>query len=244
MGDVILPCSKVMDAPSDYLRLSDQLAVLGRYPDVLYGQHNCRKWEYAIALAAIQDWQDRTGQAYLASSPPHPAVGSIAPLTISDVGGAGSYFWQVLASCTDTPILVVDPVLPVPVPVESPGRRIFPGSLQAYVDLQPAPPCVDILTCISVIEHVAEVRPFLQAAHQLLKPGGLLVLTTDYWDAEGPDVAHFHWMRERIYNAESMRHLLQILRRVGFASFGAADWTYHGAQVYDYSVASLAVVKG
>jgi cyclopropane fatty-acyl-phospholipid synthase-like methyltransferase len=94
-----------------------------------------------------------------------------------------------------------------------------------------------------VIEHVEEIRKFFRACHMLLKPGGLLFLTTDYWDAEGDDTAHFHWMRKRIYNAERMRKLQGDLRELGYASFGQADWAYHGPQVYDYAVCSTAMVK-
>lgn len=36
----------------------------------------------------------------------------------------------------------------------------------------------DLITCLEVVEHVAERGPFLAALHDLLKPGGLLIFST------------------------------------------------------------------
>ena len=109
-----------------------------------------------------------------------------------------------------------------------------------------------MITSISVIEHIPDTaKPghptpltwFLDAAHRLLRPGGLLVLTTDYWDAIGPDTAHFHWMRDRIYNPESLQALERRCRRIGFVPYGGTDRTWHGPQLYDYAMASLVLTK-
>lgn len=37
------------------------------------------------------------------------------------------------------------------------------------------------VTCLSVIEHNVDVERFLDEAHRLLRPGGLLIVSTDYW---------------------------------------------------------------
>jgi hypothetical protein len=74
-------------------------------------------------------------------------------------------------------------------------------------------------------------------------PGGLLFLTMDFWDQPGPDRAHFHWMRKRIFNYGFERAIMEPLLDAGFFWLGDRDLTYHGPQVYDYTFASLALVK-
>lgn len=44
----------------------------------------------------------------------------------------------------------------------------------------------DVLACISVIEHGVDPVRFFTEAHRLLKPGGCLFITTDYW-ADAPN---------------------------------------------------------
>ena len=229
-----LPYSKVCNLPGDAEQLAPFSAMVDRYPDALAGQHAIRRWEYAMALRTIDGWVNGP-----IVHPPYTGD----PLQICDVGGAGSNFWQVLTGVTSEDIIVIDAALTTlpagqVLGIQGTVEEVAAGSAPIARHGQ-----FDILTCISVIEHVEEVRKFFRACHMLLKPGGLLFLTTDYWDAEGDDTAHFHWMRKRIYNDERMRTLLGGLRELGYASFGQADWAYHGPQVYDYAVCSAAMVK-
>jgi SAM-dependent methyltransferase len=46
----------------------------------------------------------------------------------------------------------------------------------------------DAVTCMSVIEHGVPLEPFLTESARILKPGGLLVISTDY-DQEPPDTS-------------------------------------------------------
>lgn len=184
-----------------------------------------------MALYTIQGWQEG-----------RHALDRGNPLQICDIGGAGSNFWQLLTTLTSEPVILIDPDFPEEIEARPQGAPAFRRTIESYA-AQARHDQFDILTCISVIEHVAELRPFFRAARMLLKPGGLLFLTTDYWGAEGPDVAHFNWMRKRIYNQTLLRKLLASLRELGYASFGQADWAYPGNQLYDYSVVSAALVK-
>lgn len=182
----------------------------------LVGQHPMRRWEYALTLHAITAWQAER----------EPLT---APLALLDVGGAGSPFvprLQALYGALLTTTLI-DPVV---------NHGIEQSTLPDA--------SVDIVTCLSVLEHVPRPTPFLRACARHLRPGGLMVLTVDYWDCEGEDTAHFHWMRERIYNRRSLTDVMTYCREtLGLRRFGGADWTYFGNHVYDYSFASLVLRK-
>lgn len=185
-----------------------------------------------MALYTIQRWQEDTEPR--------------APLQICDVGGAGSNFWQLLHGLTPDPILVIDSAAPDRVWRDGEPVQYWRESVEEFAT-HGMHNQFDVITCISVIEHVEELRKFFRACHMLLKPGGLLFLTTDYWDAEGDDTAHFHWMRKRIYNAARLQRLIASVRDLGFTRFGAPtsrdSWEYPGPQVYDYSVASVALTR-
>ncbi|KKL90715.1 hypothetical protein LCGC14_1901940 [marine sediment metagenome] len=101
----------------------------------------------------------------------------------------------------------------------------------------------NFVTCISTLEHVRDFFPFLEALGKVVEPGGVLFLTMDIWGQEAPDSAHFHWMRERIFTPKTWTMTAQQLLVKGFSFLGEQDWEYHGDQVYDYSFASLALVK-
>lgn len=225
------PLNKTLD-PADYDRLGRALSYVNRIPDALEGQHAQRRWEYAMAVEAILQWI-RTVDPHTIPDTPWPRLG--------DVGGAGSNLYKVLGAFSLLPIDRIDPLLPA---VDLAGARHWRVGLDDYAAGASMAGRLDVLCCISTIEHVPQpaLRHFLRAARTVLRPGGLLFLTTDYWNLDGPDTAHFHWMRERIYNPDSIRLLQKMARSERFEGFGRTEWAYHGPQVYDYTFASLALV--
>lgn len=222
------PLSKFMDLERDRHALAAPLAQVAaaRATD---GQHPARAWEYAMALHTLAAWTA------------HQTTLTV-PLALADVGGAGSRFAVALETSLRAlthPVLIIDPNLPP----EIPAAAGYKGTIEAFADTQPHP-AFDALFALSVLEHVPTPRPFLRACRQLLKPDGLLFLTVDAWNSEGPDTAHFSWMRERIYNPDSITKVQQDLREMGFRSFGRSDWTYPGDQLYgSYTFASIAMVR-
>ena len=225
----VCPANKIAHQATDALVLGPYLSEIARDPAVMAGQHPIRAWEYAMALRTLRRWTVQTDPA--------------APLGIADIGGAGSGFWRLLTARTPAPIAIIDPTA-APTHETNGQEIVWKWDVESFArEFDPESPKFDVITCISVIEHVPDVLPFIRALHTLLRPGGLLLLTTDYWDADGPDVAHFHWMRERIYNKPLAQQLLALLKREGFERFGGTNWTYRGPQVYDYSVLALALTK-
>lgn len=213
----MIALTKTMNPDWDYVQLEPELAVVDRVG--IAGQHSQRRWEYALALRAINLWRTtdrRTRRPRL-----------------YDIGGAGSSFVRMPEAVG----LVVDPAVPRTTPVH------LKLDLHTFRASQPTPRA-DIVTCLSVLEHVADWTTFLLDLVALVQPCGLLVLTMDCWDGTGPDTAHFSHMRERIYSMADWQALAATLESLEMQRFGEADWTYHGHQLYgSYSFCSLVFTK-
>lgn len=153
------------------------------------------------------------------------------PQLIYDVGGAGSPFPKTLQSL-NWEVEVIDPAIdhrPL-------GQRI-----------QQHPRLADAVLCLSVLEHIPqeELDQFLYHLSCLVAPGGLLFLTMDYWEGEGEDLAHFHWMRRRIFNRTTWKMLWTHFLSREFTLYLPIEYpvTFHPFSNWGYSVASLALEK-
>lgn len=209
-----LALSKVFD-PIDYRELESELAIVNKYFTLEREQHEHRRWEYAMAIRAINTWRAETRRD---------------PNVIYDVGGAGSPFRHMYP-----PIQVIDP--------DEPGGYELENFCGAGTEL------AHVVTCLSVLEHIADLDHFCYLLGCLVAPGGLLFLTFDYaldgykgWPA--PDHYHFHWMRKQIFNSWGRRYLHQLFVRFQFSEFGVESLAEPDTPaVYDYTFASLALVK-
>jgi len=202
--------SRTLD-PADYELLKEELKVVDAHG--IEGQHEHRRWEYALALHAVWRWQQRGGKLHD---------------SLYDIGGAGSKFHLMLCEWCDVDTKVIDP-------------RENTGTVENFVRAGAA--LADVVTCLSVIEHVEDVDHFLYTLSCLVAPGGLVVLTMDYWNRCGADTAHFNHMRQRIYCPKSYANLRLQCTPLHLHTFGGVDPSYHGANVYDYTFASLVLEK-
>ncbi len=76
----------------------------------------------------------------------------------------------------------------------------------------------DLAFSISVIEHGVRLAPFLEECFRVLRPGGLLFLTADYWH---PKIAtdssnHAFGRAWHIFSRDEMERLLFVAEKVGF----------------------------
>lgn len=215
-----LPLTKCLD-PADFALLPRELAIVDRYFYTEKEQHPARRWEYALAIDAVSRWETGRRQAH----------------TAADVGGAGSPFHRILEEYLGLNVPIVDPELP--------SYAGDPLTLERYIHHNPA--LKDVVTCLSVLEHAKDLDRFIYHLNCLVAPGGLLFLTMDCCGHDEhlgqPDQHHFHWMRKRIFTLSHWQYLWLNLRPYGFELLGEADWTYHGDHVYDFTFASLALVK-
>ena len=91
----------------------------------------------------------------------------------------------------------------------------------------------DAVTCISVLEHVPDDVAFYRKLASLVKVGGVLALTVDFW----PDAARKSPDHLRTYNEDRLSMLAQSVP--GFETVGKLDYADRGAHVYSYTFASL-----
>jgi SAM-dependent methyltransferase len=75
----------------------------------------------------------------------------------------------------------------------------------------------DAVTCLSVIEHGVPIPEFLAEAARLLRPGGVLVISTDY-DADPPDTTGHtaYGAPVHIFSPAEIEELIQHADKAGF----------------------------
>lgn len=80
---------------------------------------------------------------------------------------------------------------------------------------------LDAITCMSVIEHGVPIEAFLRESARVLRPGGVLCLSTDY-DQEPPDTTGrtAYGSEVKIFAPEDVRELVATAERVGLELVG------------------------
>lgn len=97
---------------------------------------------------------------------------------------------------------------------------------------------LDAVTCMSVIEHGVDVPAFLAESHRVLRPGGVLVISTDY-DKSPPDTSRqeAYGQPVHIFGPEGIEGLIKEAERLGFSLVGDLElehserpvhWPRHG----------------
>ena len=214
----VIGYSKVLH-PKDYLwigetaHIKDVAARLNGVPFRV--EHEHRAWEYGLVLRAIKN------------SGAH---------SVLDVGGGGSLFAPA-AAFAGCDVTQVDPA-PCKSWVEQQRSRwnlklsYHEADFFAFQSLEK----FDAVTCISVIEHVAEDRRFFEKLLSFVGPGGVLALTTDFHPSGEKQVdGHL-----RTYNSEKLLELFEFAKTKGFSAFGPKPvYRASGEHVNNYNFASL-----
>lgn len=79
----------------------------------------------------------------------------------------------------------------------------------------------DAITCISVIEHGVDEINYFKEMYRILKKGGLLITSMDYWENEIDRMNGLAYNNPiYVYNKKSIRNLLNKALKQGFKLFG------------------------
>ena len=83
----------------------------------------------------------------------------------------------------------------------------------------------DFVTCLSVIEHGVDPVRYLQEAHRILKPGGYLITSTDYWcEPLAVGALQAYDQPVTIFSQMDVEHILEEAVRSGFSLVGQIDF--------------------
>lgn len=197
--------------------------------------HEHRYWEYGMAMEALTQWICRK----------RPAPWEQA--RIVDVGAGDSLFGPCLAWNTKAAVEEIEPRADC-----GPRRHEINSFLAGHKrgrlawtqgNLKQTIATWDAVFCLSVVEHVREQDDFWTTLPSLVREKGLLFLTTDVV----PDASkryHFDNLRAINYTTDMLRQRAAQILAQGFDWLGGEpDWEFHGAEVFDYSFMSLAMVR-
>ena len=82
----------------------------------------------------------------------------------------------------------------------------------------------DVVACLSVIEHGVHLDKFLKESRRILRPGGHLIVSTDYWKSPiKTSGKRAYGTRVKIFTEEGIRRLIDRAHAAGFAKTGAID---------------------
>lgn len=92
---------------------------------------------------------------------------------------------------------------------------------------------LDAVTCMSVIEHGVPIRPFLAEAARVLRPGGVLVVSTDY-DQTPPDTTGktMYGSPVRIFGPQDIKQIIADADELGLALEGELAFAHEERPVH------------
>lgn len=88
------------------------------------------------------------------------------------------------------------------------------------------PASFDAITCLSVVEHGVDLEAYFREMSRVLKPGGVLITSTDYWqtpiDAKGQQM---YGVPVHIFTQPEILQAIELAERCGFALTAPIDLT-------------------
>ncbi|KMQ50161.1 type 11 methyltransferase [Chitinispirillum alkaliphilum] len=82
----------------------------------------------------------------------------------------------------------------------------------------------DAVSCLSVVEHGVNLTMFFREMNRIIKPGGILVLSTDYWPSP-IETGHIRAFDTdfKVFNKKTLEEMFKIAATNGFSLHGETD---------------------
>jgi SAM-dependent methyltransferase len=187
------------------------------------------------ALHSERDWKKALEQVQSLQLPPHPdpyknwdhlaALDSILKHsdTSAHVLDAGADLNSVilpwLALYGYKHLIGINPIFDAPI-IYGP-IRYFKGDI-THTDFKPH--SLDMITCMSVIEHGVDSSSYFHEAARILKPGGLLITSVDYYpEPVSTQGKSAYSVPIHIFCRAEILDMLQIAEQNGFVQTGPID---------------------
>ena len=109
----------------------------------------------------------------------------------------------------------------------------------------------NFITSLSVIEHGVNIKKYLEEMSRILKPGGFLLTSTDYWDVKIHTESNVYDRPEgdKIFEKEEIQNMLKISKDYGLELFEPMDFEYEDKVVHwkktdrDYTFLFFCLIK-
>jgi len=90
----------------------------------------------------------------------------------------------------------------------------------------------DYITCLSVIEHGVDVHAFIRECARLLKPGGKLFLTFDYWNPKITSDIRMFGLPWTLFCRNDVENLINESAAAGIALTAPMDWSQQDGVIH------------
>lgn len=186
-------------------------------------QHEHRRWEHCMAMAAIEKFVPFMGEKY-----------ERGRTDILEVGSGGSLFAP-MCSLVGYNITVVDPSDSVKIAIEqNPDINVEQIDYIKYDALTK----YDTVVCLSVLEHIEDDIQFF---NKLLQDAKFMVFLTVDFSVDGRTFSKDHL---RTYSPTALYNLYLMAHEQGFSMPDNPEWFISNENhVYDYNFASLCLVR-
>jgi 2-polyprenyl-3-methyl-5-hydroxy-6-metoxy-1,4-benzoquinol methylase len=250
-GGKVIP-SRVMRM-SDYDNLKDELAYVDKIAELSGGwnavQHPHRRWEYALMLQVAKQW---------AQAKMRVPKNCTEAIKVADVGGGIGETSRLMLSY-DCDVTMYEPWVYGDETDKFMGqiatlRKNLSSELKT-VRMCNRPLCnldqddknaYDAVFCISTLEHIGAYQLAFHELLQMVKPGGLVFLTTDYAEDEVDHYANANLRAGIMFNEQTYQRLAAYGEQNGFVLVGGKSewkWSEDCRLVNDSGFASLAMVR-
>lgn len=205
----------------------------------LEAQHKHRLWEYALAQKALKEVRgDKKG------------------LRICDVGCAGSFLAPVLYWLGNEVVMydiwsmgnyhqfTMEQMRRVAQLGEPVGSYEFKE--RGLGGMQEDDRDFDAAFCISTIEHIVEYQAAFKDLLDMVKPGGLMFLTSDFAEDEVDHYQYSYLRAGKMFTKDTYQELISIGEQQGFHLLGGKHeltWGEENRLVNDYGFGALAMKR-